>query len=223
MKKIEKLQAENSQMDQEIDKLLNEEESRRMVNLVVALRGANVTLLEQELARRDLLEMVYSGKLRGESLSDIIGDDDPAFAEELIEALPQRSAAETVLDRISVISISLGVLMMIKTAMSLAENLRRPLGQWFTTISIGDLLMAVFIIVAAYGVVNMIIKETFDDSKETERKQKVFFFGIFVGVVLFAITSALIPPLRAELFYLHPAWLFGIGLALFMISRFTER
>ena len=59
-----------------------------MTDVVVYLRGQDLSRLAQEEIRRDILEMVLAGEARGQTMQQVIGLDYRTFCDEIVAAVP---------------------------------------------------------------------------------------------------------------------------------------
>ncbi len=85
----------------ELEKQLSVETNEILTDIVVYIRCANISEYEQERVRRDIYDMLLEGERRGQSVSDIIGDDYKAFCDSVISEVPQLTAAQKVLTVVS--------------------------------------------------------------------------------------------------------------------------
>ena len=61
-------------------------------DIVVYLRGASISMLDQELVRRDITQMIIDGQNAGVAVSDVIGGDYKAFCDSVIAEIPELTA-----------------------------------------------------------------------------------------------------------------------------------
>lgn len=57
----------------ELEKQLSKETEDIQTDMVVYIRSANISELDQERVRRDITQMLIDGEARGESAADVIG------------------------------------------------------------------------------------------------------------------------------------------------------
>ncbi|WP_223067724.1 hypothetical protein [Paenibacillus caui] len=178
----------------EMDKQLNEENSKAMTDIVCYLRVANMWDYHQEVIRQDLLEMVLSAQERGDNIQTVIGKDYKAFCDEVIESLPKKSNKERVLDLIDTILMGttiLGTINLIfsKDTIALIHNViaGQPL-KFEISISIDHLLSYVIILAAALLIVHVIGRTSLNpEKKHTQSKPIKFIIGGFIGGSVMAI------------------------------------
>ena len=86
-KKTKRLLEENNCRE----KALSQESQAVMTDLVVYLRGQNISMYHQEEVRWDIQEMVLEAENRGETIAQVIGEDYQTFCDEIVAALPPRT------------------------------------------------------------------------------------------------------------------------------------
>ena len=69
------------------EKALSQESQAVMTDLVVYLRGQNISMYHQEEVRWDIQEMVLEAENRGETIAQVIGEDYQTFCDEIVAAL----------------------------------------------------------------------------------------------------------------------------------------
>ncbi|MFR1233994.1 MAG: DUF1048 domain-containing protein [Evtepia gabavorous] len=70
------------------ERALSRESQREMTDVVVYLRGQDLSPLDQEEIRRDILEMVWEAEARGETMAQVVGQDYRTFCQEIVAAVP---------------------------------------------------------------------------------------------------------------------------------------
>lgn len=96
---------ELNRINNELDKQVKKENDDAMTDIVCYLYGANISSYDQEMVRRDLLEMVLSAQDRGEGIKSVIGEDYKSFCDNIITSLPPRSIKERILEFLDIILI----------------------------------------------------------------------------------------------------------------------
>ena len=74
-KQVRQLLRENNEME----KLLSEDGRSVMTDIVVYLRCADISDIDQEQVRRDIMQMLIDGEARGMSPYEVIGEDYRVF------------------------------------------------------------------------------------------------------------------------------------------------
>jgi len=103
--KVKELQRQNNELDENI----NLENQGIFTDMICYIRGADISDYNQELVRRDLIEMVLSAQERGESLNNLIGGDFKEFCDNVIASLPPRTIKEKMLIALNVFCIGLSI------------------------------------------------------------------------------------------------------------------
>ena len=185
-----KLLRENNQRE----KLLSKDSQKAMTDIVVYLRGRDLSQYHQEEVRRDIQEMVLEAEGRGETMESVIGGDYKTFCDEIVSAFPPRSKKEKVLEQLDILLSALGILMVIWRVKSLVSNgMTGPL-----TLTLGQLISWVVILVVAEAIVWWVTRTAFDQPKETGKVKtfvKVWILGALVLAAILLPTIFITVPL----------------------------
>jgi DNA-binding ferritin-like protein (Dps family) len=166
-KNMNKRTHELNRINNDLDKLLDPENEPAMTDIVCYLRGAGISLYNQEIIRQDLLEMVLSAQERGENIQTVIGTDYKTFCDEIIASFPPKSNKEKVIDFFDTVFLSLSIFCAINIIMAnetlvLIHNLivGEPLN-FNISITSGLIVSLLIALVAAFAIVNFIMKNSF--------------------------------------------------------------
>ena len=178
-----KLRDENN----ELEKQLSEEANAVLTDIVVYIRGANISEFNQERVRRDIDEMLLEGERRGHSVDDIIGGDYNTFCDSVISEVPQLTAAQKTMTVVSYAVMAIGIMRAIWTVFAPIRGLTQG-GVWYM-VNIGtvDIIEGVAVIAASFYIVDYICKNSF------KPKKTLFFVGLAVIIVAFAAALVFIP------------------------------
>lgn len=95
------------------ERALSRESQREMTDVVVYLRGQDLSPLDQEEIRRDILDMVWEAEARGETMAQVVGQDYRTFCQAIVAAVPRRSRrvrmAAAVEELLPALSVLLGI------------------------------------------------------------------------------------------------------------------
>lgn len=180
-----KARALNKQ-NNELDKQMTEENDKIMTDLVCYLRVANLSVLEQETVRRDLLQMALDAQTRGETLSQVFGADYQTFCDEIIAALPPRRPLERVLDMLDTVLLCAAVLMLIGIAFSretyllIADAIQGNPLHWQIAVTAGGLVCGILILGGAWLIVQLICKAALRPKTQKPPKKWRTFLKLFV-------------------------------------------
>ena len=174
-----KLLRENNQRE----KLLSKDSQNAMTDIVVYLRGRDLSQYHQEEVRRDIQEMVLEAEGRGETMESVIGGDYKTFCDEIVSAFPPRSKKEKVLEQLDILLSAWGILMVIWLVKSLVSNgMTGPL-----ILTLGQLISWAVILVVAEAIVWWVTRTAFDQPKETGKVKTFVKVWILGALVLAAI------------------------------------
>ena len=211
-KTTKQLLEENNQREKE----LSPDNQKVLTDIVAYLRGSSASTYQQELVHRDILEMLQEGEARGQTASEIIGEDYQTFCDEILAELPRRSARQRTIYGLSVVSLSAAVLVVIWLGFSLFTAVIQGPFTLCLPVKLGQLLGGALIIAFSYGLVEYVCRTSFEDRSPT----KVQVIGIFVGMVLFFLICML---LRQTLFSLHAGIAAVLAVVLYLIYKVTDR
>lgn len=172
------------------EKLLSPASQTAMTDIVVYLRGCDLSMPHQEEVRRDIQEMVLEAEGRGETMDSVIGGDYRAFCDEIVSAFPPRSRKEKVLEQADILLSAWGILMVIWLVKSLVEILLSGGSDWHVTLTAGQLISWAVILVVAEAVVWWVTRTAFDRPAEGG-KAKQF---VKIWVISFLVLAAILLP-----------------------------
>lgn len=171
----------------ELERGLSKEANDVLTDIVVYIRTANISALDQEKVRRDIDEMLLEGERRGQDVSEIIGDDYKAFCDSVISEVPQLTAWQRALALISDVLLAIAVMLAIWTVFAPIRQLSSG-GEWYiVAVRTSDLIEAIAIIAAAFFIVGYICKNSF------KPKKAVFAVGIIAILAATVAAMLLIP------------------------------
>lgn len=203
----------------ENEKQILEENDEIYTNMIVYLRGANISEYNQEKVREDLIAMILDGQERGDDIQKVIGENYKEICDEIIAEIPKKTVKENVMYALMLtldIVWIVGIISVIKTLIiMLAQNSK----DMTFVFSLGDLISWGMIVFVAYLVVYYICSTTF---REKERETNKVLSFIIIWFVCCIILCAIILPsllIKVTIFSVHigvAALIFG---AIFVISR----
>ena len=203
----------------ENEKNILEENDEIYTNMIVYLRGANISEYNQEKVREDLIAMILDGQERGDDIQKVIGENYKEICDEIIAEIPKKTVKENVMYALMLtldIVWIVGIISVIKTLIfMLAQNSK----DMTFVFSLGDLISWGMIVFVAYLVVYYICSTTF---REKERETNKVLSFIIIWFVCCIILCAIILPsllIKVTIFSVHigvAALIFG---AIFVISR----
>lgn len=158
-KRTKLLNRENS----EAEKNLSEESSTIQTDIVVYIRNANISEYNKEIVRRDIIQMLLDGEKRGQSPSDVIGDDYKAFCDAVISEMPQLSAKERILTSIRDVLPAICALFGIWIVFSLISSLINGEDWTHIPLTVFELIAGAVIVIVAQLIVVYITKYSFEN------------------------------------------------------------
>lgn len=203
----------------ENEKQILEENDEIYTNMVVYLRGANISEYNQEKVREDLIAMIVDGQERGDDIQKVIGENYKEICDEIIAEIPKKTVKENVMYALMLtldIVWIVGIISVIKTLIIMLAKNSKDMTFVF---SLGDLISWGMIVFVAYLVVYYICSTTF---REKERETNKVLSFIIIWFICCIILCAIILPsllIKVTIFSVHigvAALIFG---AIFVISR----
>lgn len=185
-KKTKQLLKQNNLLEKQLDK----SDDIIMTNIVVYLRGSDINEYNQELVRRDILQMLIEAAKRGDDIEKVIGGDYKTFCDEIISVLPKKSGKEKMLDYIDIALMGLIILGTILFIEQLVLIIMKKQSEWLFTVTYGDIIKAAVIIAIAVILVDRVCKTAFDNKKPKKAQFLIVWIiltAIFIG--LFFISS----------------------------------
>ena len=203
----------------ENEKNILEENDEIYTNMIVYLRGANISEYNQEKVREDLIAMILDGQERGDDIQKVIGENYKEICDEIIAEIPKKTVKENVMYALMLtldIVWIVGIISVIKTLIIMLAKNSKDMTFVF---SLGDLISWGMIVFVAYLVVYYICSTTF---REKERETNKVLSFIIIWFVCCIILCAIILPsllIKVTIFSVHigvAALIFG---TIFVISR----
>lgn len=172
---------------------LNEEKMSKESDLiysdmVIYLRFSELTLLQQEIVRSDLIQMIIDGEERGENIHEILGKDYKLVCDEIISSFPPMSKKDKILNAISLVSMSFSIILGIYVFSQFVTGLIE--GGDFLTFNFTMSYLFIFPLngLFAYFVIKYISNIDFKEKSKPLSKKKETLFAYIVLLIFVAIT-----------------------------------
>ncbi|MCP0886061.1 hypothetical protein LB941_01765 [Ligilactobacillus sp. WILCCON 0076] len=192
-RKTKELNRINNALDQQI----NAENQEAFIDMLCYLQGTKISEYHQELVRQDLTEMVLSAQKRGENIRETIGEDYKGFCDNVIASLPSKTRGQKTITFFDTLCWSLSILGLINIVFSnetiaLIRNAvaGKPLN-FSIPISLETLIATGMILTAAFAIVKIIVKNSFQICKD-KKEHRTKTFSIIAGLAGVGITAALL-------------------------------
>ena len=130
------LRDENNELEKRLDDKTNE----ILTDIVVYIRSANISDIDQETVRRDITQMLIEARGRGETADNVIGGDYKAFCDAIIAEIPKMSTKKRVMTAIRDTLPALGVLIGIWAVFSVIEQIINGATWYVTPVSVTGIL-----------------------------------------------------------------------------------
>ena len=152
------LRDENNELEKQLDDKTND----ILTDIVVYIRSANISDIDQENVRRDITQMLIDARGRGENADDVIGGDYKAFCDAIIAEIPKLSAKQRIMTAIRDTLPALGLMIGIWVVFSVAEQIINGETWYVTPVSVTDILGGAAMLILATLIVVYITKNSFN-------------------------------------------------------------
>ena len=152
------LRDENNKLEKQLDDKTNE----ILTDIVVYIRSAKISDIDQENVRRDITQMLIDARGRGENADNVIGGDYKAFCDAIIAEIPKMSTKKRVMTAIRDTLPALGVLIGIWAVFSVIEQIINGATWYVTPVSVTDILGGAAMLILATLIVVYITKNSFN-------------------------------------------------------------
>lgn len=227
-RKTRELNRSNNDLDQQI----NAENREAFTDMICYLRVSKISAYHQELVRHDLTEMVLSAQQRGENIREVIGEDYKGFCDNVIASLPPETRRQRIMNFFDTLCWCLSILGLINIVISnetimLIRNAvtGKPL-DFSISISLGSLIVIGIILAAAFVIVEVITKKSFQIGKG-KKGHRTKTFAIAAGLTGAGITAAVLAITiwlgRVTLVTVNLWIACSIVLALYVVHKILDR
>lgn len=165
---------------------ISEENQEIYTNMVVYLRGSDLTEYNQELVREDIIELILDGQERGDDIQKVMGGNYKEICDDIIDAMPKKSTKEKIIDLVGTSLNMLWILGSIAVILNLIVSLITQASEFNFTLSIGDIFAGIIIIIFSNGVVWYVTKTALNEQQANIKKKRSLFKGWLSLVVVFA-------------------------------------
>jgi len=183
-------------------------------NMIVYLRGSDLTEYNQEVVREDIIELIIDGQQRGDDIQKVMGGRYKEICDEIIEAMPKKTKKDKIIEFVDIFLNALWILGAITLIKTLASSLILKETEFKFILTVGDIVNIFVIILVVNAIVWFITKKAFDANKH---KKNYFFLRMwFIATVIFTVIIMSSIYLRTTLLSI-PIWLAAIIVLFFFI------
>ena len=215
-KRTKKLKNESEQMAEKLSK-----DGRQVLeDMVLYIRGVDISAYDQERVRRDITQMIVDGEQRGESASSVIGEDYHVFCDSVLEEIPRLTAGHKVMLCVRDICGAMSVLALLYGGLYLALAAGygdlNAVGPAYIEVALGKLLQFVIIAAAATWIARIYYRDPYKN-RYKEYVRIIVSVGIVILLSLCAATA-----LKQILFIIHTVFLVPIAIILLIIYKLLD-
>lgn len=209
------LKNESEQMAEKLSK-----DGRQILeDMVLYIRGVDISAYDQESVRRDITQMILDGEQRGESASSVIGEDYHVFCDSVLEEIPRLTAGHKVMLCIRDVCGAMSVLALLYGGLYLALAAGygdlNAVGPTYIEVTPGKLLQ--FVIIAA---ATWIARIYYRDPYKNRYKEYVRII-VSAGIVIL-LSQCAATALKQTLFIMHAVFLVPIAIILLIIYKLLD-
>lgn len=218
---MNKLTKELLKKNNSADKAIFDENKEVYTNMIVYLRGSDLTDYNQEVVRQDIIELIIDGQQRGDDIQKVMGGRYKEICDEIIEAMPIKTKKYKVIEFLDMSLNALWILGVIAIIKNLTSSfISRATGFNFI-LTVGDIIAGLAIILIANVVVWYITKTAFDKKKD---KKIVSFLKTWLIYSIIFTAMILIRKFFRTIVAIIPLWLAAIiVLFIFIIWKIVSR
>jgi DNA-binding ferritin-like protein (Dps family) len=180
-KKTKQLLKKNNNREKEII----DENQESLTNMIVYLRGSNLTEYNQELVREDITNLILDGQQRGDNIQKVMGGRYKEICDEIIDAMPKKTKKERIVEVVGSSFMILWILGIIAIIENIIKGLLSKTSDFRFILSLGDVIASFVIILVANIAIWFISKTAFNQEKE--KKTKSFFKLWLILVLIYAV------------------------------------
>ena len=169
------------------ERALSRESQREMTDVVVYLRGQDLSPLDQEEIRRDILDMVWEAEARGETMAQVVGQDYRTFCQAIVAAVPRRSRRVRMAAAVEELLPALSVLLGIWLVKKVVEALLRGEAVMHLTLTLGEAISMGVLLAASVGIVTYLCRTALEGERGRSRGKGFFMAWAFCVALLAAI------------------------------------
>lgn len=131
------------------EKEISDENKEIYTNMVVYLRGSDLTDYNQEVVRGDIIELIIDGQQRGDNIKKVMGGRYKEICDEIIEIMPRKTKKDKIMEFVDSSLNALWILGVIALAKILIISLISEKAQFNFILTVGDIINALLIILIA--------------------------------------------------------------------------
>lgn len=215
-KRTKMLKNESEQMAEKISK-----EGRQVLeDMVLYIRGVDISAYDQERVRRDITQMILDGEQRGQTASSVIGGDYHVFCDSVLEEIPRLTGGHKVMLCVRDICGAMSVLALLYGGLYLALAAGygdlNAVGPAYIEVTPGKLLQFVIIAAAATWIARIYYRDPYKN-RYREYVRIIVSAGIVILLSLCAATA-----LKQTLFIIHAVFLVPIAIILLIIYKLLD-
>lgn len=167
------------------EKAISDDNKEIYTNMVVYLRGSDLTEYNQEVVREDIIELIIDGQQRGDNIQKVMGGRYKEICDEIIEAMPKKTKKDKIIEHLGTSLNGIWILGLIALVKNVVVSLISGEARFKFVLTVGEILTIFAIIFMANVIVWYITKTAFHSKNNS--KVVSFLKGCLIIGVAFAI------------------------------------
>lgn len=131
-------------------------------NMIVYLRGSDLTEYDQEVVRADIIELILDGQQRGDDIQKVMGGQYKEICDEIIGVMPKKTKKELTLEYVVISLNALWILGVIALVKNLITNVISEENQMVFVLTLGDMTNVAIIIFVANIIIWYVTQTVFE-------------------------------------------------------------
>lgn len=148
------------------EKVINKENMKIYTDMIVYMRGSDISEYDQELVRADLIELIIDGQERNDDIKKIMGGNYKEICDEIISAFPKKSTKQKFMDTLEISFNPLVVLVFISIIQNIIINFAKNNKIYIYELTLGKFLSIILYTSISVIIVKFICKNSFNEKKK---------------------------------------------------------
>lgn len=158
-------------------------DNKILTDMVVYIRGADISGYQQELVRRDITQMILDGEQRGDTMEDIIGSDYKIFCDNVLREVPHHTRAEKAVSFLGTLCVALAVLLAVRLLFGLSDIFGDTHTWPYIPVTTGAIISMVILLCSVLLLYNTITRNSFNISSQNNKRISVLFAAIILACI----------------------------------------
>ena len=187
-------------------------------NMIIYIRGSDLTERSIELVRSDILDMLLDAQFRGDNIGKIFGEKYKKVCDEIIDAMPKKTPKNKFIESFNIFFMTTSIIGFIILISKLSDDLLTTKKLTNFTLTLGELVSGILVIFVSFGIVRYISKTALKGNKSRKQKYlEIIGTILLLGIIVFS--SVILPTIIFETSYFKA---FLTVVILFVVNQLIE-